>query len=143
MTRFRTCKLLIISLVLYQLSYLAWRRMRLETLSEFENEHLMKNLIFQFTGNLLNRFPFPGVIWNPDILYKSLEASKVCKIILAYRVTFDHPHSDIYQCKLVVNIKKLVDINKYKYICIKLVHACWENWQYALTMQVPFGDTAL
>ena len=40
---------------------------------------------------------------------------------------------DINQCKLVVNIKKWVDINKYKYVCIKLVHACWENWQYALT----------
>ena len=26
-----------------------------------------------------------------------------------------------------------------KYICIKLVRACWENWQYSLTMQVPFG----
>ena len=49
----------------------------------------------------------------------------------------------IDQCKLVVSIKKWVDINKYKYIYIKLVHACWENRQYALTMQVPFGDTAL
>ena len=46
-------------------------------------------------------------------------------------------------CKLAVNIKKWVDINQYKYVCIKLVHACWENWQYALTMQVPFGDTEL
>ena len=50
---------------------------------------------------------------------------------------------EIYQCKLVVNIKKGVDINEYKYVYIKLVHAGWENWQYALTMQVPFGDTAL
>ena len=99
MTRFRTCKLLIISLVLYQLSYLAWRRMRLETLSEFENEHLMKNLIFQFTGNPLNRFPFPGMIWDPDNLYEPLEASNVCKIILAYRVAFA-------QCVQPLNISK-------------------------------------
>ena len=49
----------------------------------------------------------------------------------------------IIQCKLVVNIKKGVDINEYKYVYIKLVHAGWKNWQYALTMQVPFGDTAL
>ena len=42
-----------------------------------------------------------------------------------------------------LRIKKWVDINKYKYVCIKLVHACMENWQYALTMQVPFGDIAL
>ena len=35
----------------------------------------------------------------------------------------------IRQCKLVVNIKKWVDSNEYKYVCIKLVHACWENWQ--------------
>ena len=28
---------------------------------------------------------------------------------------------------LVVSIKKWVDINEYKYVCIKLVHACWEN----------------
>ena len=34
---------------------------------------------------------------------------------------------DIHQCKLVVSIKKWVDINEYKYVCIKLVHACWEN----------------
>ena len=32
----------------------------------------------------------------------------------------------ISQCKLVVNIKKWVDINEYKYVCIKLVHACCE-----------------
>ena len=35
--------------------------------------------------------------------------------------------SDILQCKLVVNIKKGVDINEYKYVYIKLVHAGWEN----------------
>ena len=29
----------------------------------------------------------------------------------------------ICQCKLIVNIKKQV-----KYVCIKLVRACWENW---------------
>jgi hypothetical protein len=40
------------------------------------------------------------------------------------------------QCKLVANIKKRIDNNEYKYVCIKLVHTCWENWQYALTMQV-------
>ena len=39
--------------------------------------------------------------------------------------------------------KKRVDIIEYKYVYIKLVHAGRENWQYALTMQVPFGDTAL
>ena len=33
----------------------------------------------------------------------------------------------ISQCKLVVNIKKWVDINEYKYVCIKLLHTCWEN----------------
>ena len=33
----------------------------------------------------------------------------------------------ISQCKLVVNIKKWIDINEYMYVCIKLVHACWEN----------------
>ena len=43
------------------------------------------------------------------------------------------------QCKLIINIKKQVDINQCKYVCIKLVRACWENWQYALTMQVPFN----
>ena len=32
--------------------------------------------------------------------------------------------------------KKRVDINEYNYVYIKLVHACWENWQYALTMQI-------
>ena len=42
----------------------------------------------------------------------------------------------IFICKLVVNIKNWVDMNEYKYVCIKLVHACWENWQYALTMQL-------
>ena len=41
---------------------------------------------------------------------------------------------------MILNIKKQVDINQCKYVCIKLVRACWENWQYALTMQVPFGD---
>ena len=40
------------------------------------------------------------------------------------------------QCKLVVNIKKWVDINKYKYFYIKLVHACWENWQYAVLTEL-------
>ena len=44
------------------------------------------------------------------------------------------------QCKLVVSRKKWVDINEYMYVCIKSVHACWENWQYALTMQVPLGN---
>ena len=39
------------------------------------------------------------------------------------------------QCKLVVDIKKWVDIKEYRCVYIKLVHACWENWQYALTMQ--------
>ena len=34
---------------------------------------------------------------------------------------------DILQCKLVVSIKKWVDINEYKNACIKLVRACWEN----------------
>ena len=43
------------------------------------------------------------------------------------------------QCKLIINIEKQVNIKKCKYVCIKLVRACWENWQYALTMQVPFG----
>ena len=38
--------------------------------------------------------------------------------------------SSIGQCKLVVDIKKWVDINKYEYVFIKLVHACWENWKY-------------
>ena len=47
------------------------------------------------------------------------------------------------QCKLVVNMKKWVDIKEYKYIRIKLVHAGWEKWQYALTMQVSFKGTAL
>ena len=42
----------------------------------------------------------------------------------------------IGQFKLVVNIKKWVNINKYKYVYIKLVLACWKNWQYALTMRV-------
>ena len=45
--------------------------------------------------------------------------------------------------KWVLSIKKWVDINKYNYVCIKMVHACMENRQYALTMQVPFGDIAL
>ena len=39
--------------------------------------------------------------------------------------------------------RKRVDIKEYKYVYTKVVHACWKNWQYALTMQVPFGDTAL
>ena len=33
------------------------------------------------------------------------------------------PITHITQCKLVVSIKKWVDINEYKYVCIKLVHA--------------------
>ena len=37
------------------------------------------------------------------------------------------------------NIKKQVGSNQCKYVCIKLVRACWENWQYALTMQVSKG----
>ena len=50
------------------------------------------------------------------------------------------PELTTEQCKLAVIIKKLVDINEYKYVCKKLVHACWENWQYALTMQAPFAE---
>ena len=46
------------------------------------------------------------------------------------------------QCKLVVNIKKWVDINEYMYVCIKLVHACWENWQYALWQCTAVGCTS-
>ena len=30
-------------------------------------------------------------------------------------------------------IKKQVNINQCKYVCMKLVRTCWENWQYALT----------
>ena len=33
----------------------------------------------------------------------------------------------ICQCKLVVNIKKWVDIKEYKYVYLKLVLTCWEN----------------
>ena len=40
----------------------------------------------------------------------------------------------VEQCKLVVNIEKWVDINEY--VCIKLVHPCWENWQYALSRDI-------
>ena len=50
--------------------------------------------------------------------------------VSTYRFTlnlFSRSATYIFQCKLVVNIKKWVDINKYKYVCIKLVHACWEN----------------
>ena len=42
----------------------------------------------------------------------------------------------IRQCKLVVNIKKWVDINKYKYVCIKMVPTCRENWQYAFLAKI-------
>ena len=49
------------------------------------------------------------------------------------------PLCNANQCKLIVNIKKQVNI-QCKYVCIKLVYACKENWQYALTMQVPLGD---
>ena len=42
-------------------------------------------------------------------------------------VSFCYKKFGITQCKLVVNIKKWVDINKYKYVCTKMVHACWEN----------------
>ena len=31
-------------------------------------------------------------------------------------------------------IKKQVNINQCKYVCMELVRTCWENWQYALTM---------
>ena len=110
LARIRTWDLLITSLVLYHLSYLAWWRMGLENLQGLGYENLMKYLISEFTGNPLNRFPFPGMIWDPDNLYEPLEASKVCKIILAYRVTFDHPHSDIYQCAEEVLRGSLIDI---------------------------------
>ena len=28
-------------------------------------------------------------------------------------------------------IRAYLYIKEYKYVCIELVHACWENWQYA------------
>ena len=70
---------------------------------------------------------------------KENHAYKVTKI----QKTKDENTGWTKQCKLVVNIKKWVDIIEYKYVHMKLVHACWENWQYALTMQVTFGDIAL
>ena len=73
--------------------------MGLENLQGLGYENLMKCLISDFTGNPLNRFPFPGMIWDPDNLYEPLEASKVCKIILAYRVAFA-------QCVQPLNISK-------------------------------------
>ena len=39
--------------------------------------------------------------------------------------------------------KKWVDIKEYKYVCIKLVHDCWENWQYALTMLLHCSNSFL
>ena len=45
---------------------------------------------------------------------------------------FKYNKWNMIQCKLVVSIKKWVDINEYKYVCIKLVHTWWENWQYAI-----------
>ena len=38
----------------------------------------------------------------------------------------------ISQCKLIGTIKKQVNNEQCKYVCISLVHACRENWQYAL-----------
>ena len=35
---------------------------------------------------------------------------------------------------------KWVDINEYKYVCIKFVHACWENWQYALKICIDNAE---
>ena len=99
LARIRTWDLLITSLVLYHLSYLAWWRVGLENLQGLGYENLMKYLISEFTGNPLNRFPFPGMIWDPDNLYEPLEASNVCKIILAYRVAFA-------QCVQPLNISK-------------------------------------
>ena len=88
LARIRTWDLLITSLVLYQLSYPAWWRMGLEILQGLGYDNLMKYLISEFTGNPLNRFPFPGMIWDPDNLYEPLEASKVCQIILVYTAEF-------------------------------------------------------
>ena len=45
----------------------------------------------------------------------------------------------IDQCKSIVNKKKQVNITKCKYVCIKLVHACWENWQYEKKKKNFFG----
>ena len=46
-----------------------------------------------------------------------------CKLIVNIKTLVNI----INQCKLVVSIKKWVDINKYKYVQIKLVLACWKN----------------
>ena len=37
-------------------------------------------------------------------------------------------YQGILKCKLVVSIKKWVDINEYKYVCIKMVHLNENSW---------------